>query len=109
MLAFLYLASIVCGIPVFEKDILNGAQTNKFGYLNCYLKTTSKFESVAAVLQQDCKQILNLSLLLRPINVAHNPKWLRTTARDLDKTLNMTYLTKHGFPTPSPTMARLYL
>jgi hypothetical protein len=25
MLAFLYLASIACSIPVYEKDILNGA------------------------------------------------------------------------------------
>lgn len=86
-LAFLYLSAIACGLPVLERDVLNGAAANRFGYLNGYLKTCAKFEPVLS----DCK--INLALLLRPINVAHQPKWLRQTARDLDKTLNTTFVT----------------
>lgn len=55
MLAFLYLAAIACGVPILEKDILNGAATNKFGYLNGYLKTNAKFEAVASAFDQDSK------------------------------------------------------
>lgn len=55
MLAFMYLAAIACGIPILEKDILNGAAANKFGYLNGYLKTNAKFEAVASAFDQDSK------------------------------------------------------
>jgi len=43
MLGFLYLAAVACSLPVLEKDILNGAQNNRFGYLNGYIKTLAKF------------------------------------------------------------------
>ena len=43
MLAFLYLAGLLCKLPMLEHDILCGAQTNKYGYLTEYKKTAKLF------------------------------------------------------------------
>ena len=95
MLALLYLAAVACNIPVLEKDVILGAQQNKFGYFTAYLKTCPKFEQAIKVIVNSkpfkCTPI-NLEVLLRPINVAFKPKWLRETVRDLDKTLCRTYI-----------------
>ena len=39
MLAFLFLAGLLCKLPLLEKDILVGAQKNLFGYLTEYQET----------------------------------------------------------------------
>jgi len=103
MLGFLYLAAVACSLPVLEKDILNGAQNNRFGYLNGYIKTLAKFQDT------NPKEDLNLQVLLRPVNVAFKPKWLRETARDLDKSLNLANLNAQGFSAPSVSLAKLFL
>jgi hypothetical protein len=103
MIAFLYLAATACSLPVLERDILEGAQNNRFGYLNGYLKTIAKFGDDKLVPEN------RLEILLRPINVAAKPKWLRETARDLDKSLQRTYLNNQGFPSPPLVLAKSHL
>ena len=39
MLAFLWLGCLTSDLPCIEKDILEAAQSNKFGYLNEYETT----------------------------------------------------------------------
>jgi hypothetical protein len=107
MLGFLYLAAVGCSLPVMESDILNGAQSNRFGYLNGYVKTIARFQEALLAMPDDKQS--DLQLLLRPVNVAFKPKWLRETARDLDKSLNLAHLTSQGFQTPTLALARIYL
>ena len=43
MLGFLYIAGLLCKLPILEHDILYGAQANKYGYLTEYKKTAKLF------------------------------------------------------------------
>ena len=88
MLSFLYLAGILCKLPIFEHDILQGAQSNKYGYFTEHKRTVKLFPELRAQIIQT----------LRPINVAHKNKWLRDTSRDLDKTIQLNLLNQQGYP-----------
>lgn len=66
MLTFLYLAALNQGLPVLEKDLLVGAQTDSFGYLTAYKHFPTKKH-----------------YLLRPVNVPFKNKWLRDSLKDL--------------------------
>ena len=79
MLAFLFLAGLLCKVPILEKDLLAGAQSDQFGYLTEYKETQKKFPE----LTNQCFTVL------RPINVAFKNKWLRDASRDLDKTFSL--------------------
>lgn len=106
MLAFLWLGCLTSDLPVIERDILEGAQRNKFGYLNEYEATfqllfdpknwpaASKPNKSFQTLMKTLKQ--KISVGLRPINVPFKNKWLREASRDLDMQIRLNLVGTQG-------------
>ena len=89
MLALLHLAAIACEVPMLEKDLLKGAQSDSFGYLTEYRSTIARFPMLNA------RKVYNS---LRPINVPFKIKWLREASRNLDQMIKLNLLDKNGLP-----------
>jgi hypothetical protein len=88
MLTFLYLAGCSLALPIIEKDVLKGAESNVFGYLTAY-KGLIPMESLKWAEQIPVKIRAKLGVLFRPINVPFKCKWLRESARDLENSVHV--------------------